>query len=221
MKKLLASMGVPLALLVIPVVALGQDLTSSPHDFTTANAGNAPYNTASGLCVSCHMPHSDYDGSQAPLWGHDTTNTAAGQFTMYSSSTMDATVPAGPQGVSQACLSCHDGSIAVNAYPGNVAAAVFIPNTDDAYLGQDLSNDHPISIEYNAGAAEFNTRPTAGWAGTATDSLPLYGTTQDQVECGSCHNPHDWSTFTANTVSTNAFLRDNAVDICVTCHDKG
>jgi predicted CXXCH cytochrome family protein len=217
MKRLLVSLGVSFALVAIPVVALGQDLSSSPHDFTTGNVGNAPYNTAAGMCVSCHMPHSDYDGAQAPLWGHDTTNTAAGQFTMYSSATMDATVPAGPQGVSQACLSCHDGTIAVNAYPGNTAAAVSI-TAGDALLGQDLSNDHPISIEYDAGGAEFFNRPTANWAGTATDSLPLYA---NQVECGSCHNPHDHTTFTANTVSGSAFLRDNATDICVTCHNKG
>jgi cytochrome c553 len=165
MKKLSVSIGVAVALVVMPVVVLGQDLSLSPHDFTTGNTGNAPYNTALGMCVSCHMPHSDYDGAQAPLWGHDTTNTAAGQFTMYGSATMDATIPAGPQGVSQACLSCHDGSIAVNAFPGNVAAAVSILPASDAYLGQDLSNDHPISIEYNAGAAEFFVRPTSGWAG--------------------------------------------------------
>jgi predicted CXXCH cytochrome family protein len=43
----------------------------------------------------------------------------------------------------------------------------------------------------------------------------MYGATNDQVECATCHNPHDQTTF-------GKFLRfDNAASaLCTTCHNK-
>lgn len=209
-------LGVWIALLILPDGAVSaQSLSSSKHDFTTTG-GTAPFNFADGLCITCHTPHNG--ATLAPLWGHDTTTVAAAGWTMYSSATMDATEPSKPANVSLACLSCHDGTVAVDAFGGSSGTTTRqIPTTSAAYLGNDLSNDHPISITYNAGGAEFNATAGAGFAGTAgVDSLPLYGVGQDKVECGSCHNPHD-----ATGVTDGKFLRRNQAPLCTICHDKG
>ncbi len=199
-------------LLAFPFGAvMGQNLANSKHDFTTTG-GVLPYDFAAGLCVTCHVPHATT--SLSPLWGHITASAAG--WTMYSSATLDATAATAPANVSLACLSCHDGTVAVDAYGATPAGSTsrVMPPASAAYLGKDLSQDHPISILYGQPAADFNTTAAAGWAGTAaTDSLPLYGASQNQIECGSCHNPHD-----ATTIPK--FLRRSEAAICTVCHIK-
>jgi hypothetical protein len=78
------------------------------------------------VCVFCHTPHggrTDVAGGGAPLWNRalppTTAGTAsAGQFEVYTSPNFDNDLggeSAGPKGVSLACLSCHDGTIALDA----------------------------------------------------------------------------------------------------------
>ncbi len=212
MKKYLGAGFLALGLVALPFGSVGaQTLTDSPHDFTS-NVGQSIFTTAAGQCITCHTPHTSTAlGLLGPLWGHDTTAVAAAGWTMYSSSTMDATEPSQPGGVSLACLSCHDGTVALDAFGGSAGTPAFvIPPASGAYLGNDLSNDHPISILYDAGGAEFNAA-----IGGLVGSLPLYGAATNQVECGSCHNPHDYT-----TVVGSAFLRQTEAAICTTCHVK-
>ena len=48
----------------------------------------------------------------------------------------------------------------------------------------------------------------------------LGGTVEPFVECGSCHDPHNYGTFTAG--DSVAFLRvpNDSSQICTACHDK-
>lgn len=87
------------------------------------------------VCVYCHTPHGASTTTDAPLWNRPTP---AGPFTLYSSPTMD-TVPGSPSGVSLACLSCHDGTIAVDAVlnaPGGGA------NTSGPWYGVSAAPRH-------------------------------------------------------------------------------
>ena len=78
-------------------------------------------------------------------------------------------------------------------------------------IGNDLRNDHPISLLYadtlNADSY-FNTPPDPqnGWF-----DVRLY---EGRVECPSCHNPHD--------PDNVPFLRKtiNGSALCLTCHNK-
>ncbi len=77
----------------------------------------------SEVCVFCHTPHggrTDVAGGGAPLWNRalpPSGTSGTGAFTMYKSPNFDGTVDVstGPKGVSLACLSCHDGTIALDA----------------------------------------------------------------------------------------------------------
>jgi predicted CXXCH cytochrome family protein len=206
MKKIPIFLLVIIAVASLPLLATA-DITGTKHDFSTTGDASGQGFGLSGnqICVVCHTPHHGTTGLEAPLWNHTTTTAT---FTPYTGGTLDATVGQ-PQGVSLLCLSCHDGTVALDAFGG---AAGTTPITGDGLLGTDLSNDHPVSFTYDAalvtadGALNDPTAaPIADW---------LYGAGSDQLECASCHDVHD---------NTNApFLRlsnDNSA-LCLTCHIK-
>src|SRR3972149_6300104 len=74
------------------------------------------------VCIFCHTPHggdTTVGGGSAPLWNR-TVPTSGSYSQVYTSPNFDAidsdTANKGkPKGVSLACLSCHDGTIAFDA----------------------------------------------------------------------------------------------------------
>lgn len=175
-------------------------VVDSEHDISLTNTSTTE------VCVFCHTPHSAVVGQQ-PLWNRALT---ASTFTVYDSDTLDAT-PGQPTGTSKLCLGCHDGTLAIDAV-SNPPNSGFTQGTTlldgVANLGNDLSNDHPISIDYGLGGGFVSA------VGGAVGTLPLFGTSNDQVECASCHNVHD---------DTNVpFLRvaNGNSALCTTCHVK-
>ena len=85
--------------------------TSNPIEGTnivTAGTGTTE------VCVFCHTPHGANEvGGSAPLWNRALPTTTG--YSMYTAPNFDATTSTAPVGVSLACLSCHDGTIAVDA----------------------------------------------------------------------------------------------------------
>ena len=147
----------------------------------TGPAGRNQVSDTAEICVFCHTPHGASTAAPAPLWNKRLGTAGApaggGSYTTYDTlqtPSLDGTVaPVGS--VSMACLSCHDGTQAmdniINA-PGSggfdatgggadgrtytwtgasVNAAGRLTNTTVAMLGTDLSNDHPIGIQYCGG----------------------------------------------------------------------
>ena len=101
----------------VPRVELATDLdvSNSNHNLSRTDAEGittvAPGGT-NEVCVFCHTPHfSNADIVDAPLWNRMSSGAV---YTPYSSSTMDTT-PGQPTGNSVACLSCHDGTVALDA----------------------------------------------------------------------------------------------------------
>ncbi len=141
------------------------------------------------VCVFCHTPHGGVPATSAqiPLWNKVITPAA---YTRYSSlllPTLDgAEAPVGS--VSVACLSCHDGTQAMDvvvnlpgSYGYNVAgteidggAIGVMGGAPVRNLGTDLTNDHPISIQYAGGGCdEFDADGTCpGPLGDPDFNLP-------------------------------------------------
>ncbi len=164
-------------------------IVGSAHDFTVLSGPNANYafqTRTSNVCGTCHAAHNAI-ATDAPLWVH-TLSTAT--YTLYSSATMNA-VPQQPVGVSRACLSCHDGTVAVNSVRGVIATGGTVTGPvlitgGDGLIGTNIADDHPISITYNETADPgLRAKSLVG-----AEKFPLYGPGKDQVECGSCHDPH-------------------------------
>lgn len=86
------------------------------------------------VCVFCHTPHAaKTDGPRAaPLWNR-ALSTAA--YVMYDSPWLDSKPASAPQGVSMACLSCHDGTVAVDALINAPASGGFRGNNPQTTAG--------------------------------------------------------------------------------------
>ena len=93
------------------------DIAGSAHDFSLESW------STNDICGPCHTPHNSVSGG-APLWNH--TNTTYSTWTMYDNTngTQNSTVPAANAlgAVSKACLSCHDGTTAVDSFGGATGA---------------------------------------------------------------------------------------------------
>lgn len=195
------------ALFALPVVAAA-DLTGTAHDFSRSG-----WNPTGETCVVCHAPDGSAGSvSNLPLWNHEIT---AASFVPYRSGTLDAVVGQ-PDGISKLCLSCHDGTVAVDSFGGAIGS-IYLSGA--ARVDSDLSNDHPVSFVYDDLLAftdgdlrlpSSHTVPQLG-GGTIDDTL-LFG---GKMECSSCHDVHGGS-------GLGYLLRfsNQSSDLCLTCHDK-
>lgn len=186
-------------------------IRGTAHDFSSVS-----WNDSGEICLPCHTPHHAQD-VPLPLWNRPTS---VASFTLYQSDSLDASVGQ-PMPASKSCLSCHDGTIALNSYGGNTGDEYL--DSGSAHLGTDLSDDHPISFEYDAGLASrdgglFNpsTRSVPALAGaTITDGLLIDG----RLECSSCHDVH--ASLGDSSFAEALLIVDNAGSaLCLTCHDR-
>lgn len=216
--------------------AAAVDLVDSPHDLSTTSTNGGVHTDASDgsnqLCVFCHTPHAAVSSAYGPLWNRNYT---PGTFTYYTSSTFDGgTISLGSE--SYACLSCHDGSLALDNLvntPGTgteawVAGGIYTfvdPNArldadnkltaGPAAVGTDLSDDHPVGFTYaTSAAADPDILAAPGGAEI------LYS---GQMECATCHNVHDHDGGGAGVdAGYEAFLRGSMdqSQLCLDCHQK-
>lgn len=242
------------------------DIQNTRHNFSATSvpilpndaSRNVEANSEADICVFCHTPHGSQD-SEAPLWNRQLSNAAYG---VYDSSSMDANASQ-PQGSSKLCLSCHDGTIAIGAVDVlNGSFTIQDPAAEDiemtiaqggtvmppgsglntgftSNLGMDLTNDHPISFQYDTTLAindgELRDPAMEPYISNRISGInpnPDIPLEDNQVECGSCHDPHIRSTNADENIkflrlnrlqrvepATAVFNRDNDI-ICLACHEK-
>lgn len=245
MNKLnLLLIGAALALPTLASAATNKGVEGSPHDLSSIT--NNPWNTRNGVCSPCHAAHNTDPAQIVPLWAHQTS---VGPFTMYSSPTLQAAMPSSPDGASLACLSCHDGTLGVNALISGVAGTngpVYIDPS--AEISPDLHVTHPISFVYDAtlaaddGELEDPTTYKIGdpktaltvstapvpptWAGTSITGKTIDQAllTNHKMQCTSCHDPHK---LIGSAPSSGIMVKISGTDatgrgslICRTCHIK-
>jgi predicted CXXCH cytochrome family protein len=173
-------------------------ISGSAHDFSTEGwSGNK-------ICEPCHTPH-NADGSvaDAPLWNHEVTSAI---YNLYSSPTLDAPIGQ-PGGLSKLCLSCHDGTVALDAFGGNTGSISIGP---PELLGTDLRDDHPIGILWTHQTLDGGDCTRCHFS----MPLPFFGPSGNKtIECATCHDVH-------NDVSENYLLRESMAgsQLCLVCH---
>lgn len=220
--ELFRTMAAIAVLLMLPAVALA-DIAGTSHDLSSAGWATSSAGTQE-ICVVCHTPHNaDTTILDAPLWNHEITTESA--YTVYSSGTLNAAVGQ-PAGISKLCLSCHDGTVAIDAFGGKAGGTWILTSTSTGYVGTDLSDDHPISFVYNdtlatddGGLYEPSTATATGVGGGSTIEVEMLfgagGTGTKTLECASCHDAH--GVFGVNKFLVKSNLNS---DLCLTCHDK-
>ena len=187
-------------------------IKGSAHDFTKST-----WSTKGETCSACHTPHAA-KGTQTAQWNARETKAS---FTLYKSPTLDAS-PEQPNPSSKACLSCHDGTVAMNSFGGKMANPEFMKK-GPANLGTDLSDDHPISIRYDSALA----RKDGGLYDPTTKTVPALGgqtiqramLVDDHLECSSCHDVHRSKGHAKTTGALSVVNNDNSA-LCLTCHNK-
>lgn len=206
------------------------DVSAGRHNLTwdapRLNPSNEPYlasaTSEDEVCIFCHTPHGGT--LNTPLWNR-ALPVASTVFTHYTSTTLSdymtgagmATREVKPESI--LCMSCHDGSAAMNSivnnsnrtgaapdnstakvtgfgpYPGPQIGGImdpaggFTPYIDST---NNLSDDHPISFSYSASfTSKGGGLQTLAAAKAA--GLRFFGPDTGAgnfVECSSCHDPH-------------------------------
>ncbi|MFH7325805.1 hypothetical protein [Desulfurivibrio sp. C05AmB] len=188
--------------------AKGAGIVGSAHDFTdnvNAETGSSfrdytgtdfqeaadGWNYRGEICRVCHAPHDkgrtawkewgEEVGETGLLWNHQLADTDV--YDMYESSSLEGDIAGNVIGKSKLCLSCHDGTVALNAFDGQQGGAfgtaeeplnggVFMGNLSNGFtIGQGragsgtdfLMGTHPISVAYAEG--HFAENPKVGRAG--------------------------------------------------------
>jgi hypothetical protein len=240
--------GVALALPTLSRAAINKGVEGSPHDFST-NSAFATWNTRHGVCSPCHAAHNTDPSQIIPLWAHQTSAGGAGGFIMYSSPSLQATMPTAPTATSLACLSCHDGTLGLNAPIGGLGTNTPYYISPSAQIGPDLHTTHPISFDYNSalaaldggiedpsvytiGSAKTNLTVSVapvsatGWEGTSLSGLTIDKALLDngKMQCCACHDAHK---LIGNSPGSGIMLKISGTDasgrgslICRTCHIK-
>jgi predicted CXXCH cytochrome family protein len=192
-------------------------IVGSAHDFSGQGWSNGE------ICIACHTPHNSLSTTGAPLWNH-TISTATYQVYQSVYDRPHDTIFAqgdihdpGPESIM--CLSCHDGTVAVDSF-GDTMGSTYISGAK--LIGTDLQNDHPVGIEWIHQVVWSNT--TANCTKCHIDipipfnkmPLPFFkGTGAARVECPTCHDPHN-----ANSNAMMLRISNAGSGLCLHCHDQ-
>ncbi|MBL8351344.1 MAG: hypothetical protein JNL87_13665 [Burkholderiaceae bacterium] len=164
-------------------------------------AGRNQVSDTAEICVFCHTPHGGSTDAPVPLWNKRLGTAGApaggGSYTTYDTlqtPSLDGTVAA-VGSISMACLSCHDGTQAmdnvINApgsgglladgggvdgrgytWTGSTVNAAGRLSSGVALIGTDLSNDHPIGIQYCGGGLSGSAGTVSGTCKDTDFRLP-------------------------------------------------
>lgn len=163
------------------------NLTQAPPETlggATLNSSQMdPYRNNYGeICVYCHTPHGADTGIKAPLWNRTRSAGPYQTYDLLGTSTLTQTVTQ-PGANSLTCLSCHDGTVAIDSIINMPGAGRYDPNQAVA------QNDGFLST-WDPGATGQHDKLSAS---TANGS------------CLACHNPggvalaQDFSVFVIGT----------------------
>jgi predicted CXXCH cytochrome family protein len=231
MRRLLRAFAAAAIPLLAVSFAHAEGIQNSKHDFSAATWSDKE------ICKPCHTPHNAVETNlTGRLWAH-TLSTAQYAYHGGSLTNPDGTTrpEAGTGTATQAdmdvatrlCLSCHDGTVALDSFMGKDGASDGIvigadadhgaatANLGNGQVANDLTNDHPVGFkavyDENAGNAtqdpaghyRYKPRAAAVAAGLrfATSTTPVTGTPVDRSD--------PTKTVTGNLPSIS----------CITCHD--
>lgn len=220
-------------------------ILGSKHDLTALNAragveamGGVAYNDYGNPCVYCHLPpenNLEAGRGAGGILGWNRIRPAAKQYETYSSGSLQETVNR-PSDISMLCLSCHDGTMAVDrivfkpmGWSSDKQATLHMRLGADSdinncgkchdgeiahdirvkTIGTDLRDDHPISVRYAGFAIDNPNFRTVDGPWGFDNGVTLY---DGMVECASCHDVHN--------PQARMLLRVEPSILCGTCHIK-
>lgn len=230
--------------MVLAFAQAGAGVFNTKHNLTVRGVNAASNFTGTReICVFCHTPHGGDAAAAAPIWNRRSEPGSFQTYDQIGTTTLDSHVePVGS--VSLACLSCHDGTQAMDTLVNEPGSGVQVPGffngrwTGQAStvegriaspyrvtnLGKDLINDHPIGVQY-AGGGYSLTSP----AGPGIDkdfhqaSSEIMGTGRvwwvNTLDGSAAFERTDMKLYT-RVASAGAFAGDPQPYVeCASCHD--
>ena len=220
--------------LAIALAALGlltysakAGIVGSKHDFS-----GATWSTGE-ICKPCHTPHGatvkDNTGNDigAPIWNRSLPSSTSYKMYIGGVATSNQEIDSN----SILCMSCHDGTIALDSFGGATGTTTIGTGTGantKANLGTDLTTDHPVGAAavWPTGAS-YMVDPSLRDAQGMMPLRKLASSGQLVVGCSSCHEPHNrknqpkllWvSNSTAVTTVDGRNVPGSG--LCLNCHKK-
>lgn len=229
------------------------DVSKTRHNLSSTSSVLIPNNNIypagneDEVCIFCHTPHGGT--MNTPLWNRALP--AASGFTHYTSATlsgyMKGVATRDVKAESLLCMSCHDGSTAINSIINNSNRTGAAPDNNIAAqdhfitiggaigdimdpsgwgtvgVSNNLSDDHPISFSYSESYNHTDNSGKLRDPGAAkTSGLRFFGP-DNFVECSSCHDPHvNNEAATGGDASYTPFLvtPNTGSALCLGCHIK-
>lgn len=219
--------------------AQAASIVGTKHDLSSKNpnltASSIHSTTQNQTCVFCHAPHNSI--TTKLLWNRSYTQGSTIQiYTSYNSLavrnavTTRTTMEEGSS--SLLCLSCHalasagevitntannkGGSVGTNPGTGlwTDGGIAGTPGTGATGGMTNLTNDHPVNINYSKVYDAAKTSFVQKATGATVGKLRLFGTSGEIMECASCHNVHD------NSNTKFLAISNDKSALCVECHSK-
>jgi predicted CXXCH cytochrome family protein len=215
-----------------PLMAAGMaygaagSVVGTAHDFSDeAWADNQ-------ICKPCHTPHHTIRPDLTTrLWNHEISTA---EFTVRGDPALDAETLGTRDPRMLLCMSCHDGTVALDAYGGKIADGV-APDIGDIgdgrrLIGTNLMDDHPVGptsrYQTTGSAATRYKSVESGSQGTfrpVGSTVRLYAHPTEaagtyMLSCTSCHDVHNG----ADADGGVRLLRmsNDSSDLCLACHNK-
>ncbi len=159
------------------------------------------------ICKPCHTPHFA-NADAGALWNHELTTAT------YQMHEGDGTAELNLDKRSRLCLSCHDGTVALDSF-GGMTGSSFMPATGN--VGTDLRNDHPIgsdAVYPTTGTTSFKDPSLLPSSLRLRDWVDPQGVSHKVVSCGTCHTAHGRGFPHLQSMSNSASA------MCLGCHIK-
>ncbi len=216
-----------------PTAPIGTSVATSLHNLNNVYGTNAIHNDygTSQVCLPCHTPHSvpTANLNLAKLWNHQMSSAT---YVTYNGTASSTSYLSSVDEVSRKCLSCHDGTVAVDAFGNNPSLSGTIgtmksnPSTVGFVVGDNgnLQHDHPIDVLYNSSSKYTGTNTTAT-AGTFTYAAIWSSTSKNDPSTFSItgYTSSKWGTtnnYTVNALSAISFYKPSGSTQPVTITDS-
>lgn len=205
----------------------GTGITGSAHDFT---AQDWYPSVDKEVCNVCHAPHDKGRDryKEGLLWNHALSSATYVMYSNAFSETQTHAVDSQPTGNSKLCLSCHDGTVALDSFDrysgdmdmvmGNTYPLKKIPRVMSG-SDLDMRGTHPISVSYAGDDPEMHPDSNT-WPSGRTIAQTLE---DGKVQCATCHDVHNGPDSMPGTMllrAGNIAGLGGPSALCLTCHNK-
>jgi hypothetical protein len=222
--------------MLIVVLATSMSFAARPSKNTMVNSLHDLRSTLKGasftLCNFCHVAHKTvadtYPSYIGPLlWNH--TLSAKTTYGVYTSGTFAAygtdiadlgTLNGAGYSTSNLCLSCHDGTIAVDSWYAPVTGSSYKPLPGNTFFMPtastitDLTNTHPVNFTYYNAPWLSAAGVLAPANSSSVDGAGVIPLENGKMQCWTCHDAHNG----ASAIFEQNFPTQASGSFCTYCH---